>query len=108
MCVCVCACVQCMCVHGCVGVWVWDLHSAVKVCGAYVCVCVYVCGRCGCYVRVCGCVGTSGCVALCKEQFKLFTSCLGPNVAPLLVDYQLNTDNWQLPHPPAECILPSL
>ena len=71
--------------------------------------CVYVWG-CECYVRVrvMWGVGTSGCVALCKEQFKLFTSCLGPNVALLLVDYQLNTDNRQLPHPPAECILLSL
>ena len=88
---------------GYVGMGVCDLYSAVKACGAYMCVCVCV-GGCECYVCVCGC----GCVALCKEQFKLFTSCLGPNVAPLLVDYQLNTDNWQLPHPPAECILPSL
>ena len=46
--------------------------------------------------------------ALRKSNLSSSLPIWGQNAALLLVDYQLNTDNWQLPHPSVENILQSL
>ena len=69
--------------------------------------CVATVGGCLC-VRGRGCVGMGVCAALCKSNLSSSLPIWGQNAALLLVDYQLNTDNWQLPHPPVEDILQSL